>query len=103
VSRLERYDDANQHKPFTKKGKPLFILIFIAILGVIFYFYSQTWINVEKPKRELGDKVIITMPSGKNIYTYENLIVEKEGKLLYKGERNTLDLTGGEIVYENWE
>ncbi|WP_080846941.1 hypothetical protein [Cytobacillus gottheilii] len=79
-------------------------LIFLCIASAAgFYYYAKSQIVIEAPKENLGEKIIITLPSGKNIYTYENLVVEEKGKLLYKGERSTLDLTGGIVVYENWE
>jgi len=31
------------------------------------------------------------------------LIQEKDGKTYYKGERNTIDLTGGAVTYEEWK
>ena len=65
--------------------------------------YSKSLIKIKSPKPVLGEKVIITLPEGKTVYTYENLIIEEEGKLLYKGEINTIDLTGGQIAYKNWE
>ena len=45
----------------------------------------------------------MTLSDGKTIYTYENLLVEEEGKLLYKGANSTIDLTGGVVVYEEWD
>jgi hypothetical protein len=50
-----------------------------------------------------GPKVVIHLPNGQKVYTYENLIFEKEGKTYYKGERNTIDLTGGTVDYEEWK
>jgi len=51
----------------------------------------------------LGEKIVVTLSDGKTIYTYENLLVEEEGKLLYKGANSTIDLTGGVVVYEEWD
>lgn len=84
----------------------IFILIsFTLCIGAAFgfYYYAKSQIVIEAPVENLGEKVIIQLPTGRSIYTYENLIVEEDGKLLYKGERNTLDLTGGNVVYETWE
>lgn len=79
-------------------------LFLISLSALIFlYFYGKSTIVIEAPKENLGKKVIVELPSGKNIYTYENRIREEDGKLIYKGERNTLDLTGGTVVYENWD
>ena len=61
------------------------------------YFYSQALIKVEAPQLELGEKIVVTLSDGKTIYTYENLLVEEEGKLLYKGANSTIDLTGGVV------
>ncbi len=79
-----------------------FIIAVITLL-LSTYFYSKSLIKIKSPKQVLGEKVIITLPEGKTAYTFENLIIEEEGKLLYKGESNTIDLTGGQIVYENWK
>jgi len=89
-------------KPWFKLWS-IYILGFLVLILVGLYLYSQSLIRVEAPKEELGEKVIITMPSGKTVYTYENLLVEEEGKLLYKGELNTIDLTGGVVEHQNWE
>jgi hypothetical protein len=100
MSRVERL--ANQRKPFYKMWSLYFIIAVITLL-LSTYFYSKSLIKIKSPKQVLGEKVIITLPEGKTVYTFENLIIEEDGKLYYKGERNTLDLTGGQIVYENWK
>jgi hypothetical protein len=100
MSRVERL--ANQRKPFYKMWSLYFIIAVITLL-LSTYFYSKSLIKIKSPKQVLGEKVIITLPEGKTVYTFENLIIEEDGKLYYKGERNTIDLTGGQIVYENWK
>jgi hypothetical protein len=89
-------------KPFYKAGAVYILLALIAIV-IGLYFYSQALIKVEAPERELGEKVVVTLSDGKTIYTYENLIIEEDGKLLYKGENSTINLTGGVVVYEEWD
>ncbi|GLB60474.1 hypothetical protein [Cytobacillus sp. NCCP-133] len=92
-----------------EKPKSKIMLVSIILLSSLLaiftalYFYSQSLITIEAPKKELGQKIVIQLPSGKSVFTYENLVVKEDGKLFYKGERNTLDLTGGIIVYEEWE
>ena len=100
MSRVERL--AKQRKPFYQMWSLYFIIAVITLL-LSTYFYSKSLIKIKSPKQVLGEKVIITLPEGKTVYTFENLIIEEDGKLYYKGERNTLDLTGGQIVYENWK
>lgn len=92
----------NENNSFYKLW-PLYVVLVLFLIMIGLYFYSQSLIRIETPKEDPGDKVIITLPTGKTIFTYENFIVEEDGKLLYKGERHTIDLTGGEVVYENWE
>jgi hypothetical protein len=99
----------NQSEPIIKGNKsfsflwPLFVLFaFIAIMVGLFQ-YSQSLIRVDAPEPDLGEKVIITLSGGNIVYTYENFLIEEDGKLFYKGERNKIDLTGGKVVYENWE
>ncbi len=42
------------------------------------------------------------MENGKELQTYENLLIEKEGKMYYKGEFNTIEITGGTVVIQEW-
>jgi hypothetical protein len=100
MSQIQR--NFGETKPFYKAGSIYILLaLFAIIIGL--YFYSQTLIKVETPERELGEKVVVTLSDGKTIYTYENLIVEEDGKLLYKGKNSTIDLTGGVVQYEEWD
>jgi hypothetical protein len=67
------------------------------------HLYLKSQIRIEAPEVDLGRKVIILLPDGKEIQTYENLLVEKEGKMYYEGEWNTINITGGTVVYEDWK
>ncbi len=69
----------------------------------IFRHYYQSTIKIEAPTENLGEKVVIQLPNGQKVYTYDNFIIKKDGKTYYKGERNTIDLTGGTVAYEEWE
>ncbi len=89
-------------KPFYKLGT-LYVLIALITVLIGLYFYSQALIQINKTNPDLGEKVIVSLPDGKSILTYENLIVEENGKLFYKGENSTIDLTGGSVVYQEWE
>ncbi|KAB2337275.1 hypothetical protein F7731_06575 [Cytobacillus depressus] len=100
MSRSERYS-AKVKRAISYRFIMLFFLC-IALLTVL-YFYSQSLIKIEAPKKDLGEKVIIHLPTGNQIFTYENLIVNEDGKLFYKGERNTLELTGGVVIYKDWK
>lgn len=92
-----------------KKKKPILftgliiILSLLCITAISAHLYLKSTIQVEAPKKDLGRKVVIMLPSGKQIYSYENLIVDVDGKLYYKGERHTIDLTGGKVKYKDWE
>jgi len=87
--------------------KVTYIICTLFILSLVFggYFFSEKYFANESSstQAELGAKVTITLPNGKKVFTYENLIVQEDGKLLYKGDRNTIDLTGGVMVYEDWK
>ncbi|MBY0120964.1 hypothetical protein [Bacillus sp. S/N-304-OC-R1] len=100
MSRSEKYSLKSSR--FIKKRYFLAPILFIAIIAGL-YYYSKSLIIIEAPKKELGEKIIIELPSGDQIFTYENLIVNEDGRLYYKGERNELDLTGGIVLYEDWE
>ncbi|MDE3838700.1 hypothetical protein C0966_04775 [Bacillus methanolicus] len=100
---MTRTEKFHQHpKSFFWKGMALFVIFSVAIVTAL-YFFSQSLIKVEAPKKDYGRKVIIQLPNGKEVLTYENLIVKEDGKIFYKGENNKIDLTGGNIVYEDWK
>lgn len=84
---------------------PLFSILFciFIIAGFIGFQHSKNSVSVNAPKEDLGKKVVIHLPNGHDVFTYENLIVKKNGKTYYKGDRNTIDLTGGKIEYKNWK
>ncbi|QED47293.1 hypothetical protein [Cytobacillus dafuensis] len=100
MTRSERHIE--RQRPSFKKRLFIFLFICISTFAVL-SFYLKSIIKIEAPQKDLGQKVIIQLPSGNHIYTYENLIVKENGRLYYKGERNTLDLTGGIILYEEWD
>lgn len=100
MSRLER--NHVQSKPFFWKGVLIFSLLIVSFL-IAAHLYLKSQIRIEAPEVDLGRKVIIQLPDGKEIQTYENLLVEKEGKMYYEGEWNTINITGGTVVYEDWK
>ncbi|CRK81019.1 hypothetical protein [Neobacillus massiliamazoniensis] len=103
MTRLELYH--NKAKPNSRKRLSFFILACI-LLTVGFFVTRHYFINsirIEAPETDLGKKVVVQLPSGQKVYTYEKLIVEKNGRTYYKGERNIIDLTGGSVTYEDWE
>lgn len=102
MTRLELYHDRQRH--FHWKGPLLFILVWVILAAGVFEFnrYWQGTIRIEAPKVDFGRKVVVHLPNGHEVFTYENLIVKKDGKTLYKGDRNTIDLTGGTVKYKNW-
>ncbi|MCA1039616.1 hypothetical protein LCM00_08920 [Bacillus infantis] len=83
--------------------KILFLIIMTAAAVLLIFCYSTSLIKIESPEKDLGQKVVIELPAGKNIYTYEKLLIKENGKLYYRGERNEIDLTGGRIIYEDWD
>lgn len=103
MTRLELYRD--KPKQFSWKGPFFFILacILITVGFFVFRYYYQNTIRIEAPSENLGRKVVILLPNDQKVYTYENLIYEKDGKTYYKGETNTIDLTGGKVEYKNWK
>ncbi|MEH7484583.1 hypothetical protein V7157_26630 [Neobacillus drentensis] len=103
MTRAELYHSKPKQSSF--KGLFFFILACIVLTAGFFvfrYFYQNT-IRIEAPIENPGPKVVIHLPNGQKVYTYENLIFEKDGKTYYKGERNTIDLTGGTVDFEEWK
>lgn len=102
MTRLELY----QHRPKQIHWKgPIFFILLSVVLATGYFELHQYWqgtIRIEAPQEDLGKKVIVHLPNGQEVNTYENLIVKKNGKTYYKGERNTIDLTGGTVEYKNW-
>ncbi|WML56434.1 hypothetical protein [Neobacillus sp. PS2-9] len=103
MTRVELYNQ----KPMQFSWKGLFFFILMSLIiaaGIIFFhYYDQSSIKIEAPSEKLGQKVVIELPNGQKVYTYDNLIYKKDGKTYYKGERNTIDLTGGTVAYEEWK
>jgi hypothetical protein len=94
-------------KPKQSSLKGLFFFIVVCLLLSVGFFafrhYYQNTIKIEAPIENPGPKVVIHLPNGQKVYTYENLIREKDGKTYYKGERNTIDLTGGTVAFYEWK
>lgn len=103
MTRLELYHQKPKHKSW--KGRFFFIVIGMVLAAclITYWQYDRRPIDLEAPVEEQGDKVVIDLPNGQKVYTFDHLIFEKDGKMYYKGERNTIDLTGGTVVYENWQ
>jgi hypothetical protein len=103
---LTRFElNHNKQKSFSWKGPIFFIIIciFIIISFFMIHHYFQSTIRIDEPAADMGLKVVVHLPKGQEVYTYDKLIVEKNGKTYYKGERNTIDLTGGTVTYEDWK
>ncbi|PLR78495.1 hypothetical protein CU633_04510 [Bacillus sp. V3-13] len=100
MTRTERYH--LKPKSFFLKG--LFIAIILCTgLFAAFNHYAKSQIKIEAPAEDLGRKVVIQLPNGKELKTFENLIIKHGEKMYYQGERNKIDVSGGKIIYENWE
>lgn len=84
------------------KTKLLILILLTAGLIVAIHFYLKSQIKIEAPEVDLGRKVIIQLPTGEEVQTYENLLVERDGKLYYDGEINTIDVTDGVVVIQDW-
>lgn len=102
MTRLELY--RTKTKPYHWKVLLFFILFSMVLTSGIFFFqyYWQKSIRIDTPVSDLGNKVVVHLPNGQEVFTYEKLIMKKNGKIYYKGERNTIDLTGGTVTYQNW-
>jgi hypothetical protein len=103
LTRVELYHSKPKQTSF--KGLFFFIVMCLVVTASFFVFrhYYQNTIKIEAPIENPGPKVVINLPNGQKVYTYEKLIFEKDGKTYYKGERNTIDLTGGTVDYEEWK
>ncbi|MDF2903663.1 MAG: hypothetical protein K0S25_1301 [Bacillus sp. (in: firmicutes)] len=100
MSRSER--NQTQVNPFLKIKIMFLIMLFVGLM-VITNIYLNGIIRVETPEVDLGRKVVIHLEDGKEVQTYENLLVNKKGKLYYQGEFNTIDVTGGIVVFQDWD
>ncbi|MGJ7919823.1 hypothetical protein [Neobacillus sp. LXY-4] len=99
---MSRYQKLHEETIPFLKTKIFLLLIFIAVLIFATNLYLKSLIKIEAPEIDLGRKVVVQLPNGKEIQTYENLLVEEDGKLYYQGELNTIDVTGGIVVVEDW-
>lgn len=102
MGRLERYH-ANKKTLHWKIPLFLILLGILIIMGIIALQHGgRASVVTGAQTEDLGRKVVVHMPNGQEVYTYEKLIIKKNGKFYYKGDRNTIDLTGGKIQYKNW-
>lgn len=103
MTRFELYHGKIIH--FQRKGPLLLLFLCIILLSglLIFKQYYRTPVQTENHNVNPGKKVVVHLPDGNEVYTYENYIINKNGKTYYKGERDTIDLTGGTIAYKNWK
>jgi hypothetical protein len=103
MTRVELYHD--KPKQTSRIGPFFFILLCIIITVGYFVFrhYYTSTIRIEAPTEDVGRKVVIQLPNGQKVFTYEKMVIEKDGKTYYQGERNTIDLTGGKVEYKNWK
>lgn len=85
------------------KTKIIILLLLLAGLVVTVHYYLKSQIQIEAPEIDPGRKVVVKLPDGKELHTFENLLVEEEGKLYYEGEFNTIDITNGIVVIQDWE
>ncbi|AGK53356.1 hypothetical protein [Bacillus sp. 1NLA3E] len=100
MSRSER--NQTQVNPFLKIKIVFLIMLFVGLM-VITNIYLNGIIRIETPEVDLGRKVVVHLEDGKEVQTYENLLVKKKGKLYYQGEFNTIDVTGGIVVFQDWD
>lgn len=103
MSRIELYH--NKTKNIQWKVPFLFFLLSILIAAggfLLFQQYTQRTTQAGPIDENPGKKVVVSLPNGHEVFTYEKFIVKKGGKTYYKGERNTIDLTGGKVNYKNW-
>lgn len=100
--KLEINTVSEQHLRFIKT-KILILMLLMTGLIVAIHYYLKSQIQIEAPEVDLGRKVIVQLPDGKEVQTFENLLVEEDGKLYYEGEFNTIDITNGVVVIQNWD
>lgn len=103
MSRVELYH--NKTKLFHWKVPFLFLLLLSLLLSggyLIYQHYFENTIRIDSPEENAGKKVVVSLPNGQEVFTYEKFIVKKGGKTYYQGERNTIDLTGGKVAYKDW-
>ncbi|NMD69195.1 hypothetical protein HHO41_02760 [Bacillus sp. DNRA2] len=84
------------------KTKILILLLLLAGLIVAIHFYLKSQIKIEAPEIDLGRKVVVKLPEGRELQTFENLLIEDNGKLYYEGEFNTIDISDGVVVIQDW-
>lgn len=77
----------------------------IIIAGVLYTGYDLFGGSprVDSPVVDNGRQVIISLPNGQEVYTYERYLKKENEKLYYQGEDHKIDLTDGVVKYKNWE
>lgn len=85
------------------KTKIFILLILFGGLIVAIHYYLKSQIKIEAPEIDLGQKVIVQLPDGRELQTFENLLIEEDGKLYYEGELNTIDISDGIVIVQDWD
>lgn len=99
---MSRYERLHEGKRFYLKTKIFLLTFLVAGLIIVINIYLKSLITIEAPDKDPGRKVVVQMENGKELQTYENLLIEKEGKMYYEGEYNTIEITGGTVVIQEW-
>lgn len=81
--------------------KLLVLIVLIIILLSITYHLVVSGSSPASGDIGKGRIVFIEMPNGTEIETYEVYLEKEDGILYYKGDYNTIDLTGASLVYKD--
>lgn len=89
-----------QHKRVSLFRKTMMPFLLLLLAGSIYYLGVPKHTPASEPKEPLGRVVIIELPNGNTMTTYEAYIVKKGEKLFYKGKDSEIDITGGKITFK---
>lgn len=80
--------------------KKLLVLIGLLVILLAITYHFTVGISAPATAVDQGRQVTVKLQNGTSMETYEEYIVQKDGKMYYEGDYNTIDLTGAELTYE---
>lgn len=90
---------SKKRESFIQAYKPLWIIVSACFIVTWLYLKLPVSHHTQPATTNLGRTVIVYMPNGTKMYTYEKYIIQKDGKTYYKSEYYNMNITNARIEY----
>ncbi|MFJ8247384.1 hypothetical protein [Peribacillus asahii] len=82
-----------------RKQKKILTIALVVLAPFIAYKLAYPNSGSDVVKEDLGREIIVHLPNGNTMHTYEGYIIHDEDKVLYQSKYYEKDITGSEIEY----